>query len=131
MTMLNSDVLLALGRRRDYFTGAWICAAVNIGANIALLTSLGGKGVVLAKLASEAAFLAWCHLRLPAELRRGLARSLATQAAVLGGFLALWLLHHAGGARALWFALSLAGCAALARFGRAFSRETYAVLRDN
>jgi len=131
MNMLCSDTLLSLGRRKDYVRGALICALSNIGATLLLITLFSGYGVIFGRIIAEAVFLIVCFFRIPSEIRREISASLFLQVSVLAGFLALYsgsiLLGHRFG----WLGVSVAGCLLIGFFGKVFTRETLALLRDN
>ena len=131
MTMLCSDTLLSLGKRRDYVRAAWICAVGNISANLILLKLFSGYGAIFAKIISEAIFLCVSLLWLPREIRKEISSSLFLQLVFFGVFIGLYSFSFLFGHRLVWFSLSLTGCLAIVFFGKVFTRETLAVLRDN
>ncbi len=131
MTMLGTDTLLSLGKRRFYLYAAGVCAVVNIAGNLVLLQVFGGHGAIFAKILSEAAFLVAALAFIPREVRSTFAASLGFQFLVLAGFVVVLLGSAAFDAPMAGFALSLAGCGLIVWRGRVFSHETFAVLRDN
>gem|GEM_PF-4322736 len=128
LTMLNVVVLLATNRRKDYLIGGVLAAAVNVGANFAMISFYGGRGAVFARFASESVLLVYSFSRLPQDFRIGQLRDYG----IHFGNLALqiiWFRLYAGfGHRDLFLALSILSFIAIVLFQRTVSRKTFDTL---
>jgi O-antigen/teichoic acid export membrane protein len=131
MTMLGSDTLLSIGKRKFYFIAACICAAVNIGGNFLFLKFFGGYGAIVAKILSEAVFLAAALSFLPGEVRKTFSVSLIMQFVVLFLLISTYLGTSALGMPLVGLLLSVIGVSLLFWRSRVFSADTLAVLKNN
>jgi len=131
LTMLCSDTLLSLGRRRDYVRGAWLCAFTNIFANFILLQLFSGYGAIFAKIISEVSFLGFSLFWLPPDIRKEISDALIFQLSVLAVLIGLYGLSILCGYKLVWLSISLGICVALGFFGKVFTRATLVILREN
>ena len=131
MTMLNSIVLLATGRRREYFYGAVLCASTSLVGNWILISQFSGKGAVMAKILAESVFLAYSLAKLPPEIKARCLRNMGLQLGNLILLIGLFVLSTHLGERGIFLALSLGFCLAVVVHQRTFSRKTLASLMEN
>jgi O-antigen/teichoic acid export membrane protein len=130
MTMLNTIVLLAVGRRRQYFYGALLSTAVNVTANWLLITHYAVAGAVFARILGEVAFCIYAAVLLPRGVMGSYKGELLTQT----GLLATLILIFAGTGRfpgIVGFTLSALVCGAVFWRRGIFSRETLRILREH
>lgn len=106
MTMLCADTLLCLGRKRQYLTGAALCAAMNVVGNIGLIRIFGADGAIFATIFAEAVFLAYAFMRLPPEFQKAVYPPLLRLGLLLAGLLACYGFSLVATSSTLGFALS-------------------------
>ena len=128
MTMLNTIVLLAAGKRRLYLYGAILATSVNVAANWFLIRSYGVHGAVAARILGEAVFFVYAVRMLPAEVKSAYRGEMGVQVGMLAALIAIYgVTAGISGAltvRMTGFALSLALCGVVFWRRRVFSRET-------
>jgi O-antigen/teichoic acid export membrane protein len=130
ITMLNTTVLLAMGKRRTYLWGALLATAVNVTANGLLIHGYGAAGAVAARVFAEIVFCVYAVVQLPAGIKRGYSAELSAQAGLLAGILALYLVSD-WITRPVSVAASVAFCGVVLWRRGIFTRDTVAVLRAN
>jgi O-antigen/teichoic acid export membrane protein len=131
MTMLCSDTLLSLGKRRRYLQAAALCAGVNIAANLVLLRFLDGHAAIFAKILAELAFMSASLRSLPAGLGAVVWKLVRQQLLVLFAFVATYFAAAWLDKPRLGLVVSLCLLAFVAVRGGFFSRATFAVFRQN
>lgn len=130
MTMLNTSVLLATGRRRLYFYGTLVATGVNVACFWFFIQGFSGPGAVAARLVGEIAFFLFAFWAMPGSLRAAYKGEAAAQLGLLAGLLAVYAATR-GLSPLVGAGLSLALCGVVFRRRRVFSRETLGILRSH
>lgn len=130
MTMLNTSVLLATGRRRLYFYGTLLATVVNVAGFWLLIRGYAGPGAVAGRFLGEIAFFVFALGAMPGALRAAYKGEVMLQLGLLASLLAVYAATR-GFPPVVGALLSLALCGVVFHRRRVFSRETLATLRSH